>query len=119
MRNAEIKNSVAAQAELLSRNCRLLLEQRRQKLIERLAKTKPDQYGLSDLRFSSPFIAEAFIADRNGSLLMPRKDQVFNRRFYSLFFEAVSSTHRPGRRGGNKKFYLKSKISGKRQRFLF
>ncbi len=118
MRNAEIKNSVAAQAELLSRNCRLLLEQRRQKLIERLAKTKPDQYGLSDLRFSSPFIAEAFIADRNGSLLMPRKDQVFNRRFYSLFFEAVSSTHRPGRRIATKNSNPKVKSAAKDSGFF-
>jgi two-component system, OmpR family, phosphate regulon sensor histidine kinase PhoR len=109
MRNAEIKSSVSAQAELLSRNCRLLLEQRKQKLIEVLAGAKPNQNGLSNLRFSSPFVAEAFIADRNGSLLMPRKDQVFNRRFYSLFFEAVSSTHREG-----KQYAVQtSKVSGK------
>jgi signal transduction histidine kinase len=94
MRHAEIKSSVSAQAELLSRNCRLLLNQHKQQLIESLNGVNVNQNGLSELRFSSPFIADAFMADRNGALLIPQNDQIFNRRFYNLFFEAVSSTHR-------------------------
>jgi signal transduction histidine kinase len=94
MRNAEIKTAVSTRAELLSRDCRSLLENFKEKLTGKLVAAKPTQDGLSDLCFSSPFIANAFIADKNGNVLMPEDDQVFRRRYYGLFFEAVSNTHR-------------------------
>ncbi len=94
MRNTEIKTAVSTRGELLARDCRSLLEEYKRKLIQKLVAARPTQSGLSDLRFSSPFIANAFVADKHGRLLMPGDDEVFNRRFYGLFFEAVSSTHR-------------------------
>lgn len=94
MRDAEIKTAVSVRAELLARDCRLQLEGYKQEIIGKLVSARLTQNGLSDLCFSSPFIASAFIADKNGRLLMPEDDQAFKRRFYGLFFEAVSSTHR-------------------------
>jgi len=108
MRNTEIKSAVSARAKLLARDCRLLLERHKQKLIDKLAAVKHTQSGLSDLRFSSPFITSAFIVNNYGTLLMPRNDQIFNRRFYGLFFEAVSSTHHESRYVAAKKKPLKS-----------
>lgn len=94
MRRTEIKDAVSAQAELLANKCRLVLEKHKREALDSLASTTPDRGGLSDLRYSSPFISEAFVADRNGALMLPLDDQTFNRRFYGLFFEAVSGTHR-------------------------
>ncbi len=109
MRNAEIKTAVSVRAELLASDCRLLLEQHKQKLIDKLATVKPTQSGLSDLRFSSPFIADIFVVDKLGTLLIPCNDQVFERRFYGLFFEAVSNTHNESRYVAAKKNPLRSR----------
>ena len=97
MRNAEIKSAISARAKLLAGECRLLLEQHKQKLIDKLYTSKLSSNKISDLRFSSPFIANVFIADKYGTLVLPRNDLDFNRRFYGLFFEAVSKTHRESR----------------------
>ncbi|MBU8901175.1 MAG: hypothetical protein KOO69_00400, partial [Victivallales bacterium] len=69
MRNAEIKSAVSARAKLLAGECRLLLEQHKQKLIDKLYVSKLNSSGISDLRFSSPFIANVFIADKHGTLV--------------------------------------------------
>lgn len=97
MRNAEIKSAISARAKLLAGECRLLLEQHKQKLIDKLRASKPTPSGISDLRFSSPFIANVFITNKYGTLVLPRNDLDFNRRFYGLFFEIVSNTHRESR----------------------